>query len=415
MPAGGQVATARVVAAHADAEHDGWREVIAAAAARYGTPCYVTRWRPVARALASVARLGTAGVRVRPWLSFKTHPVVPLLRQCLESDCGVEVVSECEFVTALTAGADADRLLVNGVAKHAWLPRYHVEGLRLHFDSISELRALLAQAQAERWRVGVRCHAPDECDARDASFGGQFGMTEDEAVAGLTILRAAGVDVQGLHVHLGSAAGTPGAYRRAVDHLHRICRRAAFHPRYLDCGGGLPTRAPLAAGAWRGLEDAVHAAAAAFPELDEVWLENGRFVTERAAALVVRVLDAKEREDSRYLICDGGRTNQALAADHGPHPMLIFPARTGRPRLTTVCGPTCMTDDTLARLRLPADVAPGDLIAWMDAGAYHLPWETRFSHGQCAVVWCDPGERLLLARRRETPDAWAQAWEWSAA
>jgi diaminopimelate decarboxylase len=399
----------------ADAEHESWRDVLVAAAARYGTPCYVTRWDPIARALISFARLGNASIRVRPWLSFKTHPVVPLMRQWLASGLGVEVVSECEFVTALTAGADADHLLVNGVAKHAWVPRYHVEGLRLHFDSMSELTALMVQARDERWRVGIRCHAPDECDARDAAFGGQFGMTEDEAVAGIRMLRAASVDVQGLHVHLGSGAGTPGAYRRAVDHLRGICTRAAFNPRYLDLGGGLPTREPSTVEAWRDLENAVDAAMALAPVLEEVWLENGRYVTERAAALVVRVLDAKERGDSRYLICDGGRTNQALAADHGRHPMLILPSRACPPRLTTVCGPTCMTDDTLARLPLPADIAPGDLIAWMDAGAYHLPWETRFSHGRCAVVWCDPDEKLVLARRRETPDAWANAWEWSAA
>ena len=415
MPAGGQVAVRSGVVPLADAEYEGWPDVLVAAAGRYGTPCYVTRWEPIARAVTSFARLGNAGIPVRPWLSFKTHPVVPLMRQWLETGLGVEVGSECEFVTALTAGADADHLLVNGVAKHAWLPRYHVHGLRLHFDSMCELGALLSQARDERWRVGLRCHAPDECDARDAAFGGQFGMTEDEAVAGLTMLRNAAVDVQGLHVHLGSAAVTPGAYRRAVDHLRRICTRAAFHPRYVDLGGGLPTCARLAEQAWGDLENAVRGAQAFAPELEAVWLENGRYVTEDAAALVVRVLDAKEREDSRYLICDGGRTNQALAADHGPHPMLILPERTSRRRLTTLCGPTCMTDDMLARVPLPGDVAPGDLIAWMHAGAYHLPWETRFSHGRCAVVWCDRDERLVLARRRETPDAWANAWEWSAA
>jgi diaminopimelate decarboxylase len=404
------------VVPEADAEYEGWRDVLATAAERYGTPCYVTRWRPIARALEAFARLASSGVRVRPWLSFKTHPVLPLLGQWLERGLGVEVVSECEFVTARTAGAAADCLLVNGVAKHAWLPRHHVRGLRVHFDSISELHGLLVQAQEERWRVGIRCHAPDECDARDPAFGGQFGMTADEAVDGLTMLRRAGVDVLGLHVHLGGAAATPGAYRRAVDHLRGICVAAAFHPRYVDLGGGLPTRAPLAAAAWRDLEDALTEAETAFaPELDEIWLENGRYVTERAGALVVRVLDVKERDDSRYLICDGGRTNQALAADHGPHAMLIFPARSGAPRLTTVCGPTCMTDDRLARLPLPADLGRGDLIAWMDAGAYHLPWETRFSHGQCAVVWCDPDDTLVLARRREMPDAWANAWEWSLA
>ena len=81
--------------------------------------------------------------------------------------------------------------------------------------------------------------------------------------------------------------------------------------------------------------------------------------------------------------------------------MLLLPKRTGPARLTTVCGPTCMTDDILGRLHLPDDVVPGDVLVWMHAGAYHLPWETRFSHGLCAIVWADEAERLSVVRERE--------------
>ena len=59
------------------------------------------------------------------------------------------------------------------------------------------------------------------------------------------------------------------------------------------------------------------------------------------------------------------------------------------------------TDDRLGRWRLPRDLTAGDVIVWCDAGAYHLPWETRFSHGLCAVVWFDHDERMTVARSRE--------------
>ena len=100
-------------------------------------------------------------------------------------------------------------------------------------------------------------------------------------------------------------------------------------------------------------------------------------------------------------LCDGGRTNHALAADRGLHRLLVVPERTGPTRLTTICGPTCMTDDTLGRLPLPADIVPGDVLVWMNAGAYHLPWETRFSQGLCAMVWADESEELVVVRERE--------------
>jgi diaminopimelate decarboxylase len=113
------------------------------------------------------------------------------------------------------------------------------------------------------------------------------------------------------------------------------------------------------------------------------------------------VLDLKERPEGRYAICDGGRTNHALAADHHLHPIRLMPARGGPVRLTTICGPTCMTDDRLGRWLLPESLRVGDVILWMNAGAYHLPWETRFSHGLGPIVWCDEEERITVARQRE--------------
>jgi diaminopimelate decarboxylase len=195
-----------------------------------------------------------------------------------------------------------------------------------------------------------------------------------------------------------------------VEHAAAICDNAEFRPRFVDCGGGLPIGAE-AEPALEGLRAAIRFAQTRFsPQLEEVWLENGRFLTTHSSVLAVRVVDSKERPECRYLICDGGRTNHALAADNGPHRILTLPERNGTMRLTTICGPTCMTDDVLARVPLPQDVMPGDVIVWMAAGAYHLPWETRFSHGLSAVAWCDEGDEPTLARERERPEEWIRPW-----
>jgi diaminopimelate decarboxylase len=384
-----------------------WRTVAERAVGQYRTPCYITWQRPIEDALQALER--ETG-KVRSWLSFKTHPLPELIRWWNDSGRGVEVVSEFEFAAARRLGCTADNLLVNGLAKHTWLPRHPVRRLRVHFDSLREVESLLPQALQWEWRVGVRVHAPDERDARDERFGGQFGMTAAEAVAALGLLREAGADVQSMHFHLGQRPQAANAYIRAVEHLLRICDTAAFRPRFVDCGGGLPGRR-TSEDRLAGLRAAIRLIEARFqPELEQVWLENGRFLSEESTMLAVRVLDAKDRPEGRYLICDGGRTNHALAADHGPHPILVMPERSGATRLTTICGPTCMTDDVLARIHLPEEVGPGDVLLWMNAGAYHLPWETRFSQGLCAVAWCNDAGMLSLARGRERPDDWMQSW-----
>lgn len=380
--------------------------MVGRAVSAYGTPCYVTRAQPILDAVAELED-GHDGP-VRPWLSVKTHPLAGLISWWARSGRGVEVVSEAELAAALSLGCAPPALLVNGVAKHQWLARRTVRGLRVHFDSLAEMEALLPIAIRDEWRVGVRLHAPDERDARDAAFGGPFGMSAPEAGAALRRLREAGALVESLHFHLGQRPQRPDAYVRAVAHAAEVCRTADFRPRFVDCGGGLPSR-ESAAVALADLRRAVTAAFAAFgPELVEVWFEHGRFLLEQAAVLAVRVIDIKTRPECRYLICDGGRTNQALVADKGLHSLWTLPNRAGPLVPTTICGPTCMTDDSLGRPPMPADIEPGDVLVWTAAGAYHLPWETRFSHGLCASVWCDEREALSLSRRRERPDAWIQ-------
>jgi diaminopimelate decarboxylase len=212
--------------------------------------------------------------------------------------------------------------------------------------------------------------------------------------------------VESVHFHLGQRPLSADAYVRAVDHVIDVCGRSSFRPRFVDCGGGLPSRG-TASQASADLGRAIDLAFTALaPELEQVWLEHGRYLLEPATVLALRVIDIKDRPECRYLICDGGRTNQALAADKGLHPMWLLREGSEVETLTTICGPTCMTDDILGRMRLPADITAGDVLVWTGAGAYHLPWETRFSHGLCAVVWCDEHETPSLARRRERPEHW---------
>jgi diaminopimelate decarboxylase len=299
---------------------------------------------------------------------------------------------------------------VNGVAKHTWLGRVARPDLRVHFDSVREAEGLCDTARARNWRVGLRCHVPAERDGKDERFGGQFGLTGEETVLVSERLRAAGVRVEGLHFHLGTGTRHPHRYRESMEHVAAVCARSGLTPTYIDCGGGIDATGDTEA-AIEDLDASIRWAMHHLPfPLMEVWTENGRYLTHSSAVLIVRVLDVKVRSDCRYLICDGGRTNQALDADNVAHPIMTVPERAGRKVMTTIAGPTCMTDDRLARVMLPDTVVPGDLIVWMNAGAYHLPWETRFSHGLCAVVWCDGADAMSLARARETPEQWSCLW-----
>jgi diaminopimelate decarboxylase len=76
--------------------------------------------------------------------------------------------------------------------------------------------------------------------------------------------------------------------------------------------------------------------------------------------------------------------------------------------LTVVHGPTCMAFDQLVRIPLPRSLKAGDHLLWLDAGAYHLPWETHFSHGHAAVCWHDERGLRLARERQNFENFWSQ-------
>jgi len=232
-------------------------------------------------------------------------------------------------------------------------------------------------------------------------------------VMALRRLAEAGVRAETLHFHLRTNVESAAVYERALREVLETCCVAHFQPVHLDVGGGLPppwvldrSGKPLAGemeltALGRVLRNGVKR----LPGLRELWLENGRFLTARSGVLVVRVLDIKDRLGARQVICDGGRTLNALPSMWERHALLTLPRRGKWRRESVVHGPTCMAFDQLGRELLPVDLQVGDRLIWMDAGAYHLQWETRFSHGRSAVWWHEGG-RLRLVRPHDSFRAW---------
>ncbi len=394
-------------------DHSQWQRAILDAVRLVGTPCYVAAAAPLRENLERLEH-ALRGLPVRHFLSAKTQPVRALFELWNEWGRDIEVVSEYEFAAALDVGFIPDRILVNGVAKHSWLPKHQLRKLRVHFDSLREVEELAAQAAALDWHVGLRFNLPRtlECDPDNPQFGTQFGIDVAEARLALRFLHSAGVEVQGIQCHIGTDLRRAELYERSVRWLIEQCHLLSFRPKYIDLGGGLPLAHHCSPNRFDLdlFRQAVKLTSELAPSITEIWLENGRYLSGTAAVLVVSITDRKQREDITYLICDGGRTNHALVSDWEEHPVHVIPQRVGAVGLTTICGPTCMAFDHLGRFQLPTlDV--GDLIVWEDAGAYHIPWETRFSHGTCSVVWCDEDWEPWVCRLRESPREWWGQWQ----
>lgn len=396
---------------HPPAVKQFWRRLVPPLVEKHPTPFFVFSCDPVRDALGELDR-HFGKLPVRHWLSFKTLTLPPFIQWWRRQGRPVEVVSEFELRAALQEGFAPARILINGPAKHHWLPRHPVPGLHVNFDSVNEAIALIPLARKLGWSLGLRLRTSQEHDSEHVDFPTQFGVGLDEVKQ---IVRKAGPGLRfdTVHFHLRSHIATAEIYAKALGDVAAICRAAGITPRHVDVGGGFPTPwvvdrngNPMNTGFnLPEMARVIRRAMADFPGVREFWMENGRWLSARAGVLVTGILDVKQQGPMRHLICDGGRMNNALVSIWEAHEILSLPDRVGKRVPTVVNGPACTAFDQLARRPMPAALREGDVLIWMEAGAYHVAWENRFTRGLPALFWHD-GSRVRVARKAEAFEQW---------
>ena len=177
------------------------------AAARWGTPLYLTDLDAAAGRLAAY-RAAFPGALVA--YAVKANPEPQLLRRLVADGAGCEVVTAVELALALRAGCPAERIVMNGVGKRdEELHLALAAGALVNAESLDELGRLVALAVDHAGaRVGLRLnpaldagtHPHLATGAEDAKFGISLG----DLPAALDLLRAGGLTLAALGAHIGS-------------------------------------------------------------------------------------------------------------------------------------------------------------------------------------------------------------------
>jgi len=393
-----------------------WLPLIERATERYKTPFFLFSHLHIVHQLKALS-YGFNGHCAYNWLSLKTLPFRPLLKWWLSTGLGVEVTSEYELMAALKERFPPERIMVNGVAKYAWDKKCWAEGLRVNFDSIREIELLAHEAKRFNWRIGIRFHPSIQNDPENPTTPDQFGIPFVDFSHAINLLNVNQIVLDTVHLHLRSNIPHLDYYKAALDELELLLKQNNVNLNCLDLGGGLPaTGVKQLDPAWESnyslpdLGKLLHLCHERFSSVQEIILENGRYILAGCGVLVLTVNDIKEIDGMKYLICDGGRTNHALPSDWEEHEVSIFPVRKGAPVYTAVCGPTCMAYDCITRKELPNNIQVGDKVVWFNAGAYHLPWENRFSQPLARVLWHDDQNKILESRPTESFSEWWGHW-----
>ncbi|MGW3072697.1 MULTISPECIES: diaminopimelate decarboxylase [unclassified Kitasatospora] len=398
-------------------------------AAEFGTPAYVLdeedfrsrarAWRDAFGADADVYYAGKA---------FLSKAVVRWLH---EEGLNLDVCSAGELAVALAAGMPPQRIALHGNNKSAdELENAVKTGVgHIVLDSYEEIERLAAIAARQgvrqpvliRITVGVEAHTHEFIAT--AHEDQKFGLSLNGGAAAEAVRRVLGHDsleLRGIHSHIGSQifdmAGFEVAARRVVGLLAGIRDEHGVELPEIDLGGGLgiaytsedDPREPAEIAA--ALAEIVRReCAAANLNAPRLSVEPGRAIVGPTAFTLYEVGTVKPLEGLRtYVSVDGGMSDNIRTALYDAEYSVALVSRTSdaEPMLVRVVGKHCESGDIVVRdAFLPADLAPGDLIAVPATGAYCRSMASNYNHAlKPPVLAVKDGAARVIVRRETEED-----------
>ena len=365
-----------------------------------------------------------------------------VLRWVVQEGLGVDVCTGGELEVALQAGVDPEMITLHGSNKlmdelsralaagvgHIVADSFEEIARLAHFTEGSTPGAALPAADGAgrrprilvRVTTGVEAHTHEFVATAhdDQKFG--FSLSSgaaDEAVR--RVLAAPGLELAGLHSHIGSqiydTAGFDVAAHRVLELAARISAEHGVQIAELNLGGGFgiaytpdddPADVKIIA---QNLHDIVRGqcAAAGLP-MPRLTVEPGRGIAGPGTVTLYEVGTVKDVDGLRtYVSVDGGMSDNIRTALYGSEYTCVLASRESAapPMLSRLVGRHCESGDIVVRdTYLPADLVPGDLIAVAATGAYCWSLASNYNHlarpGVVAVR--DGGAREIV--RRETLD-----------
>jgi len=389
---------------------------LAAIAAEAGTPVYVYSAALLRERYCAIDE-AFGGYPHALHYALKANSTLAIARLLRALGSAADANSVWEIEVARRAGFEPSQIVFTGVGKSpAELECAVALGVKaINVESAGELERLEALAQKLGRTVRFAIRINPDIDAKShphISTGlrvNKFGVPLDAALALVrSVKERPALALVAIHVHVGSQITSLDPLRSAAKLAADVSAdllRQGYPLEYVDLGGGLGVSydggdVPSAAEYVGALVAEVRRTSL------PIVLEPGRAIAAPAGALLARVIDVKPRTaSSEFVIIDAGMTEllrpALYNAFHRIEPIAAFAAGD---RHYEIVGPVCESSDVVGRDRLLPPLAPGDVVAIRDAGAYGSVMASNYNRRPLpAEVLVDRGEWRVI-RRRQTVD-----------
>jgi diaminopimelate decarboxylase len=332
----------------------------------------------------------------------------------------LDVSTGGELHVALAAGVPAKRLVFHGNNKSVreLSASVHAGVGLIVIDSMGEIDKLQTVIEGSgasirvmvRVNPGVEAHTHDflQTGATDSKFGISIeGGAAHRAVE--RVRRVPGLELVGIHAHVGSQVFDVASFSKAVEVLASFL--GDIDARALSIGGGLGVpyvngeSAPSIAEWGRTIAEAVTATGLEV----RVHAEPGRAIVARSAVTLYTAGTIKEIPGVRtYVSVDGGMSDNPRPVLYGSgyEVFMVKAAGAHRDREIRLVGKHCESGDVIVwKGHVPSDLELGDILATPVTGAYGHSMGSNYNMAlRPPVVFVSGGEARMVVRRETYDD-----------
>lgn len=347
--------------------------------------------------------------------SVKANSNLNILNVFREIGSGADCSSPFEVLLAKKAGFNSEKILYTGNYESPEdFSVIETDKMRLNLDDGSSLARLLQVKKPEiiSFRINPGIGRGGYEGITTAGSDAKFGVPYEKAYEVYKNAKENGIDRFGIHMMTGSNNLEPYYFAEIVDKLMIIAgdifSKLGAVPEYIDIGGGFGVpyeddEQPLDVDLTAKLVTEIFIEKCkkyGFGTPDLV-LEPGRFLIANAGYLIAKVTGIKHSYKT-FVGLDAGMGTLLRPALYGArHRMLVY----GKEEPTihaNICGQICENSDIFAKGMMIPEVEEGDLVTFLDAGAYGYAMASNYNNRpRPAEVIINGGDATII-RRRET-------------
>jgi len=383
----------------------------------FGTPAYVVAVddiRTRARTFLEAFRARTDDFEVS--FASKAFPCTAVFRLLAAEGIGCDVAGGGELALALRGGFEPARITLHGNAKSEHELRFAREaGVGVvvldSLDDLARLEALVAADGRGPQTVLIRVTPDVAGDTHAGISTGQadskFGLGHEAAREAIARAQASPhVELDGLHLHIGSQLLELEPFRRAVASIADLGDFRTY-----NLGGGLGA-AYTADQRPPSIEDYVDAKVGAIDELigpgKRIIDEPGRALVANAGVTLYTVQTIK-RNVSTWVAVDGGMSDNLRPMLYGARYEAEIVDRVGGGTPCRITGKHCESSDVIVRDGDLADPRVGDVIATPVTGAYGHAMANNYNGAlRPPIVFVENGEAREVVRRETYEDLFSR-------